>query len=258
MKTQIEIFEQGKGLGIFSNNEKFYPLETPLTTRNKHFKETRLRLGERLNLDGHKIFHSTQKSNLNKINYPNGKYIVITNENLKKEDYWDEILECDILLISNKYPNIIVGNQMADCPILIAEDRRKGITALSHCGAAYIDRKLPVDTIKALEQEYNSNLDDIYVYITSHISKDSYIYDKYPKWATNNEIWKNSITKVDEKYSIDLSLAIKEQLILYGVKHIEESNIDTATNDNYYSHYATNHNKKDKLGQNFVGFYYKN
>ena len=62
------------------------------------------------------------------------------------------------------------------------EDRNKGYTALSHCGAPYIDRLLPIDTIKALEKEVNSDLDDLYIYIGSSIKKESYIYDKYPSW----------------------------------------------------------------------------
>ena len=66
---------------------------------------------------------------------------------MTKDDYYDENIYCDILIISNKYPNVIVGNQSADCPIIIAEDRKLGVTALAHCGGSYVDYKLPVKTI---------------------------------------------------------------------------------------------------------------
>ena len=51
--------------------------------------------------------------------------------------------------------------------------------------------------------------------------------------------------------------AIRKQLEQIGIKHIEESPIDTITDSRYYSHRAASMGKKEKLGQNFVGFYYK-
>ena len=187
MKSQIEIFETGIKDGIMSKNKKFYKENLTQEEINKIFLETRLKFAKKYNLNGLHIFQALQKTQLNKLNYPDGKYIVISEENMTKEDYWSEELPADILIISNKYKNIIVGNQMSDCPILIAEDRRLGVTALAHCGASYINRNLPIQTIMALENEYHSNLNDIYVYIGSCIKTESYVYDSYPSWATNKD-----------------------------------------------------------------------
>ena len=256
MRTQIRIFEQGKGLGIFSSTDKFYPGIDDLEQRKQKFREARLKLGEKLGLDGNKIFQPYQKTKSNHLNYPDGKYIVLDDSYMQKDDYWEEKPECDILIISNKYPNIIVGNQTADCPILIVEDRNKGVTALSHCGAEYIDRNIVIDTIKALEIEFNSNLDDLYIYITNSIHKENYIYETYPKWANQQKLWKKFIFEEKDGYHIDLLGVIIHQLKEYGIKNIECSKIDTYLDDNYYSHYASYHGNKEKLGQNFVGFYY--
>ena len=76
---------------------------------------------------------------------------------------------------------------MSDCPILIIEDRKLGVTAISHCGAVYINRYLPLQTVEALEKEYGSKPENLYAYIGSHIHKENYIYETYPKWATNKE-----------------------------------------------------------------------
>lgn len=256
MKSQIKIFEQGKGLGVFSANEKFYPEGTSKEERDRLFAETRIRLGEKLNLDGRKIFQAHQKTATNNVEYEDGKYIVITKEHMTKLDYWNELLYCDILIISKDFPNIIVGNQMADCPVIIVEDRKLGVTALAHCGASYIDRKLPVQTVEALQKEYNSNLDDLYVYITAYIGKENYTYDCYPKWATNKEVWEGAITKDNDIYHIDMLTAIIKQLSKIGIKNIEHSKINTYTDPNYYSHAAIYSGHEDKKGQNFVGFYY--
>lgn len=257
MKSQIEIFETGIKDGIMSKNKKFYKENLTQEEINKIFLETRLKFAKKYNLNGLHIFQALQKTPLNKLNYPDGKYIVISEENMAKEDYWSEELPADILIISNKYKNIIVGNQMSDCPILIAEDRKLGVTALAHCGASYINRNLPIQTIMALENEYHSNLNDIYVYIGSCIKTESYIYDSYPSWATNKEVWKDCIKKEQSIYKIDLVKAIKKQLKSIGISHIKVSKIDTFKDKNYYSHLAEYNGIKEKSGQNFVGFYYK-
>lgn len=257
MKSQIEIFETGIKDGIMSRNKKFYKENLTQEEINKIFLETRLNFAKKYNLNGLHIFQALQKTQLNKLNYPDGKYIVISEENMTKDDYWSEELPADILIISNKYKQIIVGNQMSDCPILIAEDRRLGVTALAHCGASYINRNLPIQTIMALENEYHSNPNDIYAYIGSCIKKESYVYDSYPTWATNKEVWKDCIKKEQAIYKIDLVKAIKKQLKSIGISHIKVSKIDTFKDKNYYSHLAEYNGIKEKSGQNFVGFYYK-
>ncbi len=257
MKPKITIFESGIEDGVMSRNKKFYKDDMSQEEINQLFLETRLRLGKKYGFDGRKMFQANQKTATNGIVYPDGKYIVINDKNLQKEDYWYEDLRADILIISNKYPNIVIGNQMADCPIVIAEDRKLGITALAHCGASYIDRKLPIQTIEALQKEFHSNLSDIYVYITSCASKENYIYNCYPKWATNQAVWENAIIEENGSYHIDMLTAIISQLKEIGITNIEYSHEDTITSPKFYSHNASSKGITSKKGQNFVGFYYK-
>ena len=240
-----------------SRNSKFYLSSQSQSEIDTEFLKVRNKVASKYNIDGKKIFMSKQKTNENGICYPDGKYIVINESHMNLEDYWYENLEADILLLSSKFKKIIVGHQMSDCPILIIEDRKKGITAISHCGATYIDRNLPEQTIYALQNEYNSEIKDLYAYIGSHIKKDSYIYETYPNWAKNKIVWKNNIIKTNNKYHIDLTSAIVEQLKKNKIEHIEISDNDTYLNPNYYSHYAEIRGNKRKKGQNFVGFFYK-
>lgn len=257
MKSSIEIFESGILEGIVSRNKKFYDERLSQEEINKIFLDTRIRLGNKFHFDGKKIFQAKQKKESNPNDYPDGKYVVLTDEYMKKDDFWYEEIPADILIISSKYPNIVVGNQMADCPILIIEDRRLKVTALSHCGATYINRNLPVQTIECLEKEFSSNMEDLYVYIGSCAKKESYIYDTYPTWATNKKIWEKNIIEVNGKYHIDLISSIVQALKEKGLKHIEVSEKDTITDPKFYSHYASSRGNKKKLGQNFVGFFYK-
>ena len=149
MKSKIVIFESNKLDGKMSKNPKFYPKKTSEKERFERFHQDRLNLGNKLGVDGNHILRARQKG-LSPVEYPDGKYILLNDSHMTKEDYFFEDLPADILVISEQYPKVIVANPCADCPILICEDRNRGYTALAHCGAPYIDRKLPQDTIKSL------------------------------------------------------------------------------------------------------------
>lgn len=254
MKSNIVIFEGNKKDGIFSKSKKFYPEDfTDKDIYNSILKD-RIKLGEKYHFNGKKMFQTTQKMEDND-SYPNNKYIVIDDSYMTKEDYFKEEINADILIIKKDYKNIVLSHRMADCPVLIAEDRKKGIAAIVHCGIYHINRGLPDEFIKILIKDFNCN--DIYLYIGSHIKKESYIYDKYPPQATNKTIWKDAILRENDGYHIDLEKAILNQIEKYNLKEINVSKIDTYKEKDYASHYAAVHGNKDKLGQNIVGFYYK-
>lgn len=258
MNSKIIIFEAKIEDGIFSSGKKFYPKKTLKKDRVESFHQDRLRLGKKLGFDGNHIFKAYQKGEYSpNVDYKDGTYIIIDKKNMRKKDYYREVLPADILILSEQYKEIAIANPSADCPILICEDRKKGYTALSHCGGKHINRLLPRDTIKAMIEGCNSNLEDLYVYIGTCIHKESYIYDKYPKWANNKELWKDTIVKKENNYYIDLIGTILKQLKEIGVTHIECSLIDSAKDPNYYSHAAFVRGEKEKQGQNFIGFYYK-
>ena len=258
MESKIQIFEAKIEDGIFSISKKFYPKGTLKKDRVEFFHQDRIRLGKKLGFDGNHIFRPYQKGEYSPdVEYDDGTYIIIDKKNMRKKDYYREVLPADILIISEQYKEIAIANPSADCPILICEDRKKGYTALSHCGGKHINRLLPRDTIKAMIKGCNSNVEDIYVYIGTCIHKESYIYDKYPKWATNKKIWKDTIEKKENNYYIDLIGTIQKQLKEIGITHIETSSIDSAKEDTYYSHAAASRNEKENKGQNFIGFYYK-
>ena len=257
MNTKIQIFEANKEDGVLCKNKKFYNKDLSEEEIKNIFKETRHKLGQKNGFKGEKMFQANQKSPDKNDLYPDGKYIVINEAHMKKDDYWYEDIKADILILEEKYKGIVVGHPMADCPILIIEDRKKGVTALSHCGISYIDRFLPKQTVEALIEKYNSNPEDLYAYIGSCAKKENYIYERYPDWLKNKELWEDAIIKGDNGYHMDLITPITKQLVSKNIKNITISPIDTIENDKYYSHYAGIKGKKDKIGQNFVGFYYK-
>lgn len=257
MKSQITIFESGIADGIMSRNKKFYPEGTTEQKIDELFLNVRINLGKKYDFDGKKMFQALQKTETNNVEYENGTYHVINESDISNNDLWYVSLPADILIISKEYPNIVVGNQMADCPILIIEDRRLGVTALSHCGAPYINRNLPYQTAEALIKEYNSNPTDLYAYIGSNAKKESYLYDKYPQWATSKAVWEGYILEENNDYRIDMEGAMIKQLNSIGITNITISKDNTVTDDKHYSHSASVKGNISKKGQNFVGFFYK-
>ena len=256
MESQIIIFEGNQKDGIFSSSKKFYPENYTTKEIFNKIKEDRIKLGKKYNFSGLKMLQVTQKMEDNDV-YPDNKTVLITDKYLQKEDLFTEKIQADILVISKKYKNIVLCHRMADCPVLIAEDRKQGISAIVHCGIYHINRELPKEFLKTLINKYHCNPNNIYLYIGSHIKKESYIYDSYPKIATNKKIWKNAIIEEKDGFHIDLEKAIMNQIEKYSLAEISISKIDTATNKDYASHYASVHGDSSKLGQNIVGFYYK-
>ena len=149
-----------------------------------------------------------------------------------------------------------IGHSVADCPVLIAYDKRKKVVAISHCGAKEINRCLPISTIDALSKAYNSCDNDIYAYISSSASKENYLYDGYPNWAILDEVWKNRIKAINNnRYSIDLKGAICDQLIKRNINYenISASVIDTISDNNFYSNYGEWLGNEEKKGRQYTG-----
>ena len=151
MKSQIIIFEGNMNDGLFTKNKKFYPDNYSEDDIYEAYKKVRIALGKKYGFSGLKTFQVKQKMEDNDI-YPDDKAIIINKKYMKKDDYFKEIIEADILIISNKYPEVAIVHGMADCPILIAEDRKKGVSALVHCGI-YLDndRVLHTDRVTRVQ-----------------------------------------------------------------------------------------------------------
>lgn len=256
---RLVIFETNKNDGCMSLAKKFYPKDSTENQRRLKFNKVKTKIGKKYHFNGNHILQPQQKDVELEGDYPDGTYIKITEDYLKKDDYWDEKIPCDILLIDTNFPDIVVGHRMADCPVIIVEDTKNQTVAVSHCGASQINREVPKWTIEALKKEVNSNPKDIHVYIGSCIKKENYQYDCYPAWATNKKVWKNSITEKNNIFYIDLIKAIKQQLDEENIleENIQESPYDTYTSPDYYSHTEEVKNPNSIIGQNFVGCFYQ-
>lgn len=246
----VDIVETGISYGNMNTAKKFFPENYTAEDRQQAFLENRLRVGSDFGFDGHLMYMADQTDK-------NGSWFEIDEDYVEANpNGWSDISE-DILVITDRVPGVVIGHPVADCPVVMAFDRVKGIAAIAHCSADLVDRKMPMLLIDALYESYRSREQDIAAYV-SMCAGTSWTYDKYPAWAKDDRLWKDAITLDDDGlYHIDLRSVIREQLWDRKIYKIAMSPIDTITDPRYYSNSAAFHGDSSKNGRNFAGTFFK-
>lgn len=125
--------------------------------KKRVFAAHRQQAGEDYGFDGRKMFMADQK-NLD------GSVFEITRDYVEANpNGWTDIPE-DILKVRENLPGVAVGHPVADCPVVIAEDKTRGVTMVAHCGGEMIDKKIPMMEVEALYRE-GSKPEDVHVYV---------------------------------------------------------------------------------------------
>lgn len=219
------------------------------------FMKHREDFGKHMGFDGRKMFMADQKNK-------NGSFFEITKD--YSEAYpegWTDIDE-DILVVRKDNPGVVIGHPVADCPVVMMSDRKQGITAIGHCSAELIDKKMPIMISEVLQRAYSSKAEDIMTYVSA-CAGDNWTYDSFPKWAKDEKLWDHCIIYGDDnKFHINMRPAIMLQVISSGIKreNVLFNMDDTISNPNYYSNNASSEyglNQPEKFGRNFAGVFYK-
>ena len=251
---KARIFESGVMYGNMNTQARFYPEGMSASERAEDFLERRVQMGKYFGFDGAKMFMADQEHKC-------GSYFEITEEYVMDNPTgWSDIPE-DILVITDKVPNVVIGHAVADCPVVMMEDPVKGVSAVAHCSAEMIDKRLPMMLADALVDVCGSKDEDIITYVSA-CAGDNWTYDSFPKWAQDIKMWEDGIY-ADEAgiFHIDIRKVIRKQL--------EERRVDlgktlfnmddTITNPHYYSNSASSPyglNDPSKAGRHFAGTFY--
>lgn len=107
---------------------------------------------------------------------------------------------------------------LADCAGLIIYDLAQKLLMVTHLGRHSVEQDGALQSVRYLQENYQSNPDDLLVWISPSVGKAT-----YPLEAFGGK---------------SLQEVILEQLARAGVRrnHIEASQIDTAHSETYYSH----------------------
>lgn len=150
----------------------------------------------------------------------------------------------DGLITNNK--NIALIIKTADCiPIFIYDKKNKVIGAI-HSGWKGTLNDITGKAIKIFINKYNSNVNDIYVYIypsirECHFEVEDDVYNLF-KDKYNNIL--NYTKKIENKYYIDLQLIIKDNLKRLGINNIFDKEICTYCSNKYF--YSYRYNRTDE------------
>lgn len=244
----IEIIESGKLYGNMNTAKEFFPEGCSEELRKKIFLDNRLALGRDYGFDGNKMFMADQKDKT-------GTWFEIDEEYVEANPKgWSDI-DQDILIVTDKTPGVVIGHPVADCPVVMAYDKKNKVAAICHCSANLVDIKMPEKVIDALCEAYDSKTRDVAAYISASAGS-SWTYDCYPKWAKDEEFWSKYIKlEKDGLYHISLKSAVLMQLIDRHVGEIYMNPVDTITDPLYYSNSAGREDES-KRGRNFSGTYF--
>jgi len=127
-----------------------------------------------------------------------------------------------------------------DCFPVSFYDPINSVVALAHLGWKPTDKKLVTKVIKEMNTAYGSQPKDIRMYVGPGIQKESYKFlDPVQKQLP---AWSDFLTVVDSgETAIDLAGYIEAQALRAGItpSNIQLSTVDTATSDEYFSHYRS-------------------
>lgn len=217
------------------------------------FDRHRMAMASHYDFDACKIFIADQKNK-------DGSSFEITREFVEANpDGWMTSIPEDILITTDKVPGVVIGHPIADCPVVMAADLRKGAVAIAHCSAELIDKKMPMMVVDALQRAYDSKDDDIVAYISACAGSD-WSYDTYPRWATDRKLWDGAITEENGVFKINMRQVIENELLERNIHTMEFNMDDTRTNPGYYSNSMASPNggnEPTKAGRNFAGVFFK-
>lgn len=144
----------------------------------------------------------------------------------------------DCLITTTKNLGLFVP--IADCIATVFHDSKNNVLALAHIGRHSTVANLASKTIEFMKNKYNSDTKDINIWMSPSIRAESYTL-KHVDFVKNNDQWNGYYKKTENGYLLDMQGYNKNQLVQAGVneQNIHISDINTATDANYWSHYTS-------------------
>jgi YfiH family protein len=137
-------------------------------------------------------------------------------------------------------PGVVLWLLTGDCFPIAFYDPQKEVVALAHLGWKPTDKRLAAKVVAEMVKVNGSVAKDIKVFIGPGIHKESYVFEN----PVQKELpgWSDFLTDMPNgETQIDLIGFIKRQLLDSDIieENIEVSLADTATSDEYFSHYRS-------------------
>ena len=150
--------------------------------------------------------------------------------------------------IVSEVKNIGISILTADCAPILFYDQKKKIIGCAHSGWKGALNGIIKNTVKKFN-ELNSDSNDLIAVIGPCISRKNYevkkdFFDKFISQDKNNEIF-FKLTD-DKKFLFDLRAFINKEILNLGIKNIENIEMDTFSNKEFFYSYRRSQLNKEK------------
>ncbi|SRR6266496_547678 len=169
-------------------------------------------------------------------------------------DQWDQIVEttskpdralisfedrvvCDCMVTN--VPGVTLLLPVADCNAVAVHDPVRQVLALVHLGWQSTAAELATKTVQYLQQHHQSSAPNLRIYFSPAIKAESYVFETVSQ--TDDREWRPFLQQTDGGVGVDLPGYNRQRFIEAGVlpERIEVCPVNTATSDEYYSHYRS-------------------
>jgi copper oxidase (laccase) domain-containing protein len=142
-------------------------------------------------------------------------------------------------LVTNT-PGLGLFLPVADCIATIVHDPINRVVAMAHLGRHSTIVNLASKLIVHFESKYGSDPKNLKIWMSPSIKKTNYFL-KTADFAVENPQWFPYLQKTDAGYAIDIQGYNKARFMEEGVpeEQIIISSVDTASDQNYWSHYTS-------------------
>ena len=150
--------------------------------------------------------------------------------------------------IVSEVKNIGISILTADCASILFYDPNKKIIGCAHVGWKGALNGIIKNTVRKFN-DLNSNNNDLIAVVGPCIKKDNYevkidFFERFTYQDKNNEIFFEKIN--DEKYKFDLRSFINKELSNLNIKNIDNIEMDTFSESEFFYSYRRSSFKKEK------------
>ena len=167
--------------------------------------------------------------------------IHFNNKSLVQDKLTGDAIVCEV-------KNIGIGVLTADCAPVLFYDHEKKIIASAHAGWKGALNGVIRNTLKKFK-ELNSNNNNIIAVVGPCISKKNYevktdFFKRFISQDKNNQKFFDKLSK--EKYMFDLRGFINKEILNLNINNIENVEMDTFSNKDYFYSYRRSCNNKEE------------
>lgn len=157
---------------------------------------------------------------------PHGDRILAVTEAARSLDFdgYDAIMTNEA--------NVVLGMSVADCPVVILASEKAGVVGMAHSGWRGTVANIVPKLIEAMYEVYGVEASALCAAVGPMHRVETYAFGQDARELFDARY----IEERDGQLYVDLALAIEDQLVESGVRRIDDLEVNTFTDERFYSY----------------------